>query len=193
MKNKQFFLLFCSVFFFLQAVHPAYASIFDDLVNKFKKNVSPSSQGYLSMTSNITLARGGDFNKNGQIDAGDIVTFVYSITNTTKQEYRFGSIKTNIDRKKINFIHNLKGITSLKDTGNSIEIPNLRVTSSLDPMLISFDARINYIQDQDLFITTEAEVLSNDRRSITKSLKKEIKAKRIDVGKIPKTVEIEQR
>lgn len=137
-----------------------------------------------TIESNITLAPDGDLDKNGQIDTGDIVRFTYTITNITDQDYSFATIKTNIDRKQLNFIHNVIGTASLDDDGKTIEIPNFRIAPN-QTAAITFDARINYYTNEDPAIATEAELLGNDKKSIAKSSKKEIKAKRINKDKIP--------
>lgn len=186
---KTILLFFLSIttllFLFAQTAH---ASIIDDIKNRIIK-VYENTFGNkeLKVDSQIYLSPDGDQNQNGEIDAGDIVTFSYIITNPASEKYRFATLKTNIDKRQINFIHNVKGATGLSDENNSVVIPNVRL-DSLQILTISFDARINYFSNQDGLITTQAEFLTNDNRSLTKSEKKEIVAKKIDTKKIISTI-----
>ena len=172
---------------------PAGAFSFPDIFGNVKDLFKPNAAKEFKVQSNIELVGDGDVNKNGQIDAGDIVRFSYAILNTTDQDYTFGILKTHIDRKQINFIHNVKGSASLSDNGETIEIPNLRMSSSLDPMIISFDARINYIHDKDIILTTEPEFISKENKSIVKAVRQEKKASKIRIEDIPKTLERRER
>ena len=189
------FTFIATLIFFLRSAPLVEAFFLEDWFNSLKKTiVPPSSQPQVfSIDSDIALAPDGDVNKNGAIDAGDIVTFAYTIKNTTDQEYAFGTLKTGIDRKQVNFIHNVKGAASLDDTEETVNFPNLRVGTSLENAIISFDARINYVQDQDILIATEPEFISSEQKSVNKATKKEVKAKRIDLKKIPQVLELRQR
>lgn len=178
------FLFSFSFFFFIP--QPAEANILDDLINGVKKflNIPEEVKKELKIDANITLAPGGDVNKNGTIEAGDVVRFSYTITNTTDKEYSFATLKTNIDRKEINFIHNVIGTVNLLDDGKTISITNLRLAPN-QVLQVSFDARVNYFINQDPVISTQADFVGKDRKSYSTSGKKEIKAKRILKDKIP--------
>ena len=153
------------------------ASIIDNIKDLFDKEKE------FTIQTDIILAPDGDINKNGELDAGDIVRFTYTITNTTDQEYSFGTIKTNIDRKQLNFIHNVVGTASLDDDGKTIEIPNFRISSN-QTATITFDARVNYYTNEDPLIVTEAEFVDDKKNSIAKSIKKKIQAKRINLESV---------
>lgn len=185
MKKLTVGIIFFCLFIFFSPTQ-AQASVIDDIVNGIKGffvgNSTPSSM--LVLSSSIELVKDGDVNNNGQIDAGDIIRFRYIITNTTNQEFASATLKTNINRKEINFIHNVTGTTSLSDTGKTIEIPNLRIAPN-QVGTISFDARVNYFTSDDPVISTQADFLGKDKKSYVKSNKKEIKANRIAKDKIP--------
>lgn len=186
--RKKVLLLFIPLFIIvalLFSLAPTHASIFDNLADGVKNLFNKGEvKKEFTIESNITLVPDGDMDKNGEIDAGDIVRFTYTITNTTDQEYSFATLKTNIDRKQLNFIHNVIGTASLDDDGKTIEIPNVRIAPN-QTATITFDARVNYYTNEDPAIATEAEFVGNDKKSIAKSSKKEIKAKRINKDKIP--------
>lgn len=165
------------LFFQIQSVH---AAILDDFFKDIKNFINP---GNLSIDSGITLAPGGDAANNGEIDTGDIVRFSYAITNTSDKTYAFTTVKTNIDRKQVNFIHNVQGTSGIIDDGETISIPNVRLDSS-QSLEITFDARINYYQDNDRIISTESEFLDSDKKLIAKSSKKEVTARKINPDKI---------
>ena len=129
-----------------------------------------------TIESNVELATDGDLNKNGQIDAGDTITFTYSISNPTDKELAFNTLKTNIPRNALHFIHDIRGTSSLSDKNNTIEIPNLRINPYQD-LTVSFNARINYFQNSDQTIWTEPELITQDKKSLFKGTRKEIKAK----------------
>jgi len=164
------------------------ASILDNIKDFFNqgedKNVKNKE---FTVESSIELAPDGDDNKNNEIDAGDIIRFTYTITNTTDQAYSYATLKTNIDRKQLNFIHNVQGTSGITDDGETVTIPNVRL-EPLQTLVVSFDARINYYQDEDKTIITEAEFVDDKKNSIAKSSIKQIKAKKINVEKIKSTL-----
>ncbi len=179
-------LFLLSFFLFTKTTH---AFSLGDIVNGVKNIVSPPKKE-LKIDSSISLVPEGDVNKNGQIDAGDTVRFSYTLTNTTDQEYSFANLKTNINRKQLNFIHNITGTASLDDNGKTIEIPNFRIAPN-QTATITFDARVNYFTSEDPLIATTPEFLDNNNKSIVKSLKKEIRAKRINKDKIPGMIKLQ--
>lgn len=163
---------------------PVGAFSFQELFGNVKDLFRPDIPKELNIQSNIELVSDGDVNKNGQIDAGDIVRFTYIITNTMDQEVSFATLETNIDRNQLNFIHNVYGTASLGDDGKSITIPNFRIGAG-QIVTIHFDARVNYFTDNDVSIATEPELTDKDNKSIVKSTRKEIGAKKINKEKIP--------
>ncbi len=144
-----------------------------------KKEAVPT--GSVSVESDISLALNGDKNVNGKIDSGDIVSFSYQIINTSSNEYTFGTLHTNINKSNINFIHNVQA-TSLNDDGKTVNFPNIRLMVG-QIVHLSFDARINY-SDNDIVLSTEPEFITQDQQSLVKSLKKEVKAAKLDKAKI---------
>lgn len=189
----------------LVVVNPkqADASLFDDFlkevnmtiqggVDGVKNLVNPQDKNtskVLSIESDITLAQGGDVNGNGQIDAGDTITFIYNIQNTTDKKHAYATLKTNIQRDSLNYLRNVTGVTGLKDDGKTIEFPNLRVEPGMVKQ-ISFDATVNYFTDSDPVLSTEPELVSEDKSSILKTAKKEIQVKRIKKEDIPVQIQM---
>lgn len=179
-----------------------HASLFDDFLNEMNNklkngvgevlelvNPGDSKNKALTIDSNITLADNGDVNRNGQIDAGDTITFTYNIQNTTDKKYAYATLKTNIQRDSLNYIRNVSGVTGLKEDGKTIDFPNLRVEPGMVKQ-ISFDATINYFTDSDPILSTEPELISEDKNSILKAPKKEIQAKRIKKEDIPEQIQM---
>lgn len=186
--RKKVLLLFIPLFIIvalLFSLTPTHASIFDNLADGVKNLFNKEKE--FTIQPNITLAPDGDMDKNGEIDSGDIVRFTYTITNTADQEYSDGTLQTNIDRKALNFIHNVRGTPSLNDDGKTITIPNLHIRS-LGELTISFDARINYYDDIDRNITTQAEYINHDKKSILKSNLKQIIGKKITSEKLKSAI-----
>lgn len=183
--KKKIFLVICllSSLAFFTKPKSVKANFLDDIVTNVTDFFIPDKKE-LKIDSSIALTPDGDVDKNGQIDAGDIVRFTYNLTNTTDQEYSFATLKTNIDRKQLNFIHNITGTASLDDDGKTIAIPNYRIGAN-QTATITFDARVNYYTDKDITIATEPEFVDKDKKSIIKSLKKQIGAKKIKNDKIP--------
>jgi len=180
--KKLVLIAFLPILLLLQ-IQSAHAVNFDDLLEDIK-NLNPfAEKGNLTIDSNITLAPNGDVENNGEIDAGDIIRFSYTITNQSDKKYAFANLKTNIDRKQLNFIHNVQGTSGLTDDGQTISVPNLRIESS-QTLTISFDARINYYQDEDRTIATESEFTDDGKNLVARSEKKEVKAKKINPEKI---------
>lgn len=198
-----FLILICLPIFLLPSL--AQASLFDDFINEMnnvlqggvdgvKSLITPganknANSNQLTIESDITLATEGDINKNGEIDAGDTITFSYKIESNTEEKYAYATLKTNIQRDSLNFIRNVSGVTGLKDDGKTIEFPNLRVEPGA-VKIISFDANVNYFTDSDPIITTEPELISEDKKSLVKSEKKQIQGKRIKKEDIPNQLKL---
>lgn len=171
-------------------IQSAHAVDLDDLLKDIKNLVNLES-GKLTIDSTISLAPDGDVEKNGEIDSGDIIRFSYTITNTSDKKYTFATFKTNIDRKQLNFIHNVQGTSGITDDGQTITIPNIRVEPS-QILQINFDARINYYQDEDRTISTESEFTDDEKNLVAKSERKEVTAKKISPEKIRSSVNTKQ-
>jgi hypothetical protein len=158
-----------------------------DVLAPIKDFFSNPPPKVLTIEPSIGLAPDGDVNKNGQIDSGDSITFAYKITNLTDTSYSYATLKTALPRKQLNFIRNLNGATGIKDTSDSITIPNLRIPGNSE-QIISFDARINYTKSDDIPINTTAELLDSGGASLFKSTKKEVIAKKLSVDEYQKFV-----
>lgn len=195
---------FLLLLFLVISPESAKASLFDDFMNEMNKTLQGGVDGVrnlvspqdsknvsriLSIESNIGLAPGGDINGNGQVDAGDTITFTYIIQNNTDKKYAYATLKTNIQRDSLNYIHNVSGVTGLKDDGKTIEFPNLRVEPGT-VKVIGFNARVNYFTEQDPIINTEPELLTEDKKSVLKSEKKQIQVKRIKKEDIPGQIQM---
>lgn len=197
MNRKNLFILvpLISVFFISLATIPVSASMIDDVINGVKQiagHDDKKEDKKFTIESKVELAPDGDIERNGEIDAGDIVRFTYVVTNTTDNGYKYSNINTGIDRTKINFIHNVIGTTGLNDDGKTIVIANVRL-SPQQILTASFDARINYFQDKDVSISTEPEFFSEDKVLVVKAKKQEIVAKKIDSDKVKSLVESKKK
>lgn len=160
-----------------------YANIIDEILTGAKKLVSQEEKNII-LTSEIFLVPDGDVDKNGEIDAGDIISFKYTIKNQTDKEHSFATLKTGIKRNQIHFIHNITGSPSLDDDGKTIKIPNYRIRPNQETT-VTFDARINYSETDDQKIETTAELLGSANELITDSPKKEVSARKNIKEKIP--------
>jgi len=193
MTHKTFPVLIAIILLTLLVVLPRHVlALFEDValevkelvLGKENKNMTDNT---LSVGSSIELAPEGDENGNGEVDAGDIVRFSYTITNTTTASHTFAVLKTNINRNDINFIHNVMGVTGLSEDNDTITFPNLRIPPS-STSTIQFDARVNYVQEE-ISIKTEPELVSSDNTSLVKSSLKEIKAKKLSKEEVDKRME----
>lgn len=187
---KKLFLTASVFLLFLFSAQATYAAFWDDLLGGAKKIVAPAATN-VTVDAAIALAPSGDLDKNNQIDAGDTIVFTYKINNPTDKDYPFGLLKTNIPRKRINFIHQIEGAMSLQDKKDTIEIPNIHL-KPFEELTISFRARVNYFDTGDVAIWTEPEFLTQDKKSLHKAAKKEIKAKAWKKGKMPSSVSIKK-
>lgn len=158
----------------------ANASIIDDI-----KNLLTRSPKEFNLTSNIALAKDGDLDKNEEINAGDTVTFRFVLSNPSDKKYSSTTLKTNIDRRSINFIHNIVGTSGLNDDGKTITIPNIKVAPN-ESVIISFDARLNYFDENLKTISAEAELIDSAKKSLLKDKKVQINSKKSN-SKIPGT------
>lgn len=167
----------------------AKASLFDDFINEMNNKLQGGADRVkvLSIESVIALAPDGDVDKNNEIDSGDIVRFSFVLTNTTDKVYSYATLKTNINRKQLNFIHSLRGATGLTDDKDTIEFRNIRIGPN-EQRTISFDARVNY-SEEDKIISSEPEFISSDSKPAGKFQKKEISAKKLSKEEIKKRLE----
>jgi len=150
----------------------ANASIIDDI-----KNLLTRSPKEFNLTSNIALAKDGDVDKNEEINAGDMVTFTFVLSNPSDKKYSSTTLRTNIDRQSINFIHNIVGTSGLNDDGKTITIPNIKVAPN-ESITISFDARLNYFNEDLKTISAEAELIDSAKKSLLKDKKVQINSKK---------------
>lgn len=194
MQNKKIIiplaLLLLVIPFWVFSPKSAQASFLGDVVDKVKDFITPDPKREFTIDSDIALAPGGDIDNDGQIDSGDIIRFTYTIKNITEEEYSYATIKTDVNRKQLNFIHNILGTPSLTDDGETIYIPNFRVGAN-QSSVVSFDARINYFTKEDSAISTVGEFLNENKKSIAKSEKKSIKALKMAKDKIPSFINLE--
>ncbi len=156
----------------------AHAFIFDTLKDILKINTNS-----FSISSNISLAPGGDENNNGKIDAGDIVRFTYIVNNPTKTLYPFATLKTRLNLSMLNYIHNVTGATGYTDSNNTIDFPNFRILPQ-QTQIVSFDARTMYYTDADKTLTTQAEILTHDKKSLFKDSQTQKMIKKITKEKL---------
>lgn len=195
MTNKRFLALplvaLVATVTFLTVAKPSLAFSFEDIVTGAKEFILGGEKKELTLDSKIELAPGGDVEKNNQIDAGDILRFTYTITNTTENEYSFTTLNTHINRSLISFIHNVYGATGITNDEKAPAFTNVRIGAN-EQAVLSFDARINYLTDSDPTISSEAEFVNKDKKTILKATKKEIKAKRISENKIPGLIKIDK-
>lgn len=185
-------LLFLIFTVFILANAPAaqafsFSEFFKDTKNKIQGILSTPKE--LSVTSQISHAPNGDTNNDGKIDAGEIITFNYTINNPTDNSYKFLTLKTNVPNESINYIHDVNGATGIKETDKTVDIPNLRILPH-ETTIISFSARINYYSQEDAAIWTEPELLTMDKKSLIKANKEEIKATKMNTKNIPSNIKI---
>lgn len=171
------------VFLFSQNISSANASIIDDV----KFLLSDNARGNLTLDSKITHAPNGDLNNDGKFDSGEIIKFSYTINNPTNKEFSFTTLKTNIIKGNINFVHDIKGVSSLSDKNKTITIPNLRINPG-EKLEISFNARLNFFSDSDKLISTEPEIITSDKKSLLKSKRREVNARKLK-NKLPSNIE----
>lgn len=177
----------------------ADASILDDVVSGVKKFIFGEEKKEvkkLSLEASIQVVPGGDQNKNGIIDPGDEARFSFVIKNPTDKEYAFLNLNTGIDKKLVNFIHNYSGMSSIGVKSGKVVVQNIRILSGQESVL-SFDARVNLSSKNDLVLSVEPMLVSQNsilvnapkQQRVVKKISKEALNKRIDSGSIIKTNE----
>jgi len=127
-----------------------------------------------SVTIDALITSIEDVNHNTIMDGGDMVKVSYHITNPTNQDFPFTRIETNLNRDTLNFIHNVQGTGSIVDTGKTITIPNFYLPASQERD-ISFEARLDYSDGQELTLMTIPEIFTRDNHSLAASGSKTFK------------------
>ena len=164
----------------------AQASFIDDVKNLLLRN-----QKNLAVEASISLAPGGDVDKNGVIDSGDIVQFSYKLSNPSDKKYSLTTLKTNVNTKEINTISNLKGTLSLDADKKEVVIPHLNIFPN-QVLDISFEARVNFNKEKDSIISTDPELVDDKNASVFKGQRQEVIAKKMDIDTFNKFVHITQ-
>jgi hypothetical protein len=148
-----------------------------------------SSTPAVTVTSQIALAPNGDINHNGQISAGDTITYSYTIINTTNTSYKFVTLRTNIDTKVLNNISNVQGTVSLDQNNNTITIPNISLDKN-QVRKISLDAQINFDDANDHHITTQPVLVDQNGKTVATGTTQSITATKMDTTIFNKFVHI---
>lgn len=171
----QFILLTSIVSGFLFSPPHVEAFFLTDWINTVKNQfISGFAHSIITVESTITFAPEGDVNHDGVFDPGDTITFSYTVINTSQKDYPLATLLTHVPRTMVHFVHNVRGAASLSELGDTINIPNLFIGGG-QRLMISFDARINYIQLADQVITTEPEVIASENAPLAKGKKNEIR------------------
>lgn len=203
MKEKTL-LLFVGLALFIELIlvysPRAYAFSLGDIVDQigdvfssFTPDQKQDDKPSLTVSSQISLAPDGDYNKNGQITSGDIITFTYTILNTTNTSHTGVFLKTNLDTKNINGISNIHGTSGIEESENTITVPNININKN-QKLTISFDAQINFNKDSDQLLSTQPVLISKDSSILAenKDAKTSVKVNKMDIKTFNKFVHIEK-
>lgn len=190
-NKKKFLIIGTLAIFIFAGVTPAKASLLDNIINGIKDFFTPNSTPSVTaqIDGQISLAENGDLNKNNQIDAGEIITFTFKITNTTDKAYEMATLRTNVAKGKINFIHNVQGATGIDTKTEYVEIPYVNIPPG-QVREIKFDARINYFTDNDTSLSVEPELITSDKQTLLKGLQQLKTVKKTFKDKIPSNVQM---
>ena len=166
------FCLYCCFSFFTYVNAQEGEGLLDSITDLLKKE--PKKE--ITLDSSISLTPDGDVNKNNEIDGGDIVRFTFILSNTTDKRFLYSTLYTGVDKKQLNFIHNIYGTTGLDEEEGVIILSNIRMESE-SVKTISFDARVNYSNEEQVLIV-EPQLIDTDKKPLARSVKKEVTAKR---------------
>ncbi|MGH7203251.1 MAG: hypothetical protein ACREHC_02305 [Candidatus Levyibacteriota bacterium] len=166
----------------------AHAFSFGELFHQIKTFFSPE-QSIVALNTSMELVSNSDLNKNGKIDSGDTVRFIYHITNASKNSFKFATLKTNIPSQELNSISNLKGATSIVQNKNEISFTHLNIPSS-QLRTISFDAKVDYFTKQDQKISTKPVLVDNKNQTIASAQEIETSVAKMDSKQFNKYVHI---
>lgn len=196
MKNKFrnipiFITIFFIAIFFFTSSTKVNAFSLSDIVNGIKNFFTPQPKEQITVSSNISLVRGGDLNKNGKIDSGDTIRFSYTITNTTNNTYKFSVLNTNVNTKLLNEIDNVQGSSSINTSDNSVSFPYITINPN-QVRTLSFDAHINFNKEADQQISTEPTLVEEGNKSLAEGDKQSITANKMDQALFNKFVHIEK-
>lgn len=191
-KRKIFFLVIFFFLFLFTTAQTVSAFSFGDVIKGVKDFFSSKPPKKITVNSKIELAPNGDINNNGVIDGGDIVHFSYALDNQTDETYSYTTLKTNINWKLLNNIHNTEGLTGIDIKGNSLIVPNIIIFPHTI-FNISFDARITISEKDDPILSTEPQLFTKKNELLSTGIKKELKTKHGDINKFPSQIEIENK
>lgn len=191
-KNRKIFLVLVFTYFFLLMAPSAGAFFVPDLLKPVTDlfQPKPAESKDLQVNSSLKITEGPEINN--KLDSGEIIHFTYTIDNPTDKKFKRASLKTNIKKSDINFIHEIFGATGIKEIDNTILFTNLNI-NPYSQIIIGFKARVNHFSDQDKIISTQPELLTSDKKLILKSESKEIKALKKEIKAIKSNYQINQR
>lgn len=101
-----------------------------------------SSKG-ISLNGTYATVRDGKNNTSTKVNAGDIVTFSFVLTNKGDQAARGVSLNTGISNKLLTYVQNIHGTTGVSETTPMITIQNIVLLPN-ETQKISFDAQLLY-------------------------------------------------
>ncbi len=127
----------------------------------------------IEISTVITQDSDDDFNQNGQIDAGEMIKFQYTITNNGDIPLTLSTLDTMIPSNQFNFIHDVFGATGIDASGDTILIPFVHLEPN-QVQTISFKACINYFVDSDLTLETASALILPNGQTVVRGPKKTI-------------------
>ena len=135
------------------------------LVEGSKDTTAQTSEGQVTVEGKVELTSRGDFNKNGEVDAGDTVALTFRIRNLTDTEHSFAKLVTGVDNNLFYDIWNLQGAASLSEENNTISFPNLLLPAR-SKQFVTVETTIKYFTEGEQHIRLVPQLLDKNGNPI---------------------------
>lgn len=120
----------------------------------------------VTVEGKISLIPEADYNRPGEIDAGDTVALIIQISNTGNQDYTLAALSTGIDASLIHDFWNLRGADSLTEENGTLVFKNLRVPANASTV-VAVEATVDYFTEGQLHLQLTPELRSSDGQLIS--------------------------
>lgn len=165
---------------------PAYL-----FANSLSTSSAQAPDGGVFVEGKIELVSDGDQNQNGEVDAGDTVTLIFTITNSSQAEYPFATLLTGLNYDLVYDLWNVRGAASLANDNGTVTFPNVWVAAN-SRLTISVEATVKYFTAGQEHLGVSPQLVDRESRPIGARLETERSERQVKpwAGELPEWVVI---
>lgn len=130
----------------------------------FKEGFAQAPPEGVTVEGRIEVVPGKDYNREGEIDAGDTVNLLFLVKNDTDTEYSFASLSTGVDASRLHDLWNIKGAGSIVKENGTLVFKNLRLLPR-SKVSMSIEATIDYFTEGELELAVTPQLAESSGQS----------------------------